>query len=79
MTYKITSTRQVAETLFTTVEYNFNGNIVIVEVAHFMASSTEEIETNISNRAQSELNRIQAEAVITNLVPTININEEKNL
>jgi hypothetical protein len=79
MTYKILSTRQVAETLFTTVEYNFNGNIVTVEVAHFMASSTQEIEANISNRAASELVRIQAETVITNLVPTITINEEKNL
>lgn len=79
MTYKILSTRQVAETLFTTVEYNFNGTVTTVEVAHFMASSTQEIETNISNRAQSELVRIQAEAVITNLVPTITINEEKNI
>ena len=79
MTYKILSTRQVAETLFTTVEYNFNGNIVTVEVAHFMASSTQEIEANISNRAASELVRIQAEAVIANLVPTITINEEKNI
>jgi hypothetical protein len=79
MTYKILSTRQVAETLFTTVEYNLNGTVTTVEVAHFMATSTQEIENNIGNRAASELVRIQAEAVIANLVPTININEEKNI
>lgn len=79
MTYKILSTRQVAETLFTTVEYNFNGTIVTVEVAHFMASSAQEVENNISNRAASELIKMQAETVITNLVPTITINEEKNI
>ena len=79
MTYKILSTRQVADTLFTTVEYNFNGTIVTVEVAHFMATSTQEVENNISNRAASELIKMQAETMITNLVPTITINEEKNI
>ncbi len=79
MTYKIISTRQVKETLFTTVEYNFDGTIVTIEVAHFMASSTQEIESNISNRAASELVRIQAEELIINLLPTISINEEKNI
>ena len=36
MTYKILSTRQIDEILFTTVEYNFDGNITTIEVAHFM-------------------------------------------
>jgi hypothetical protein len=77
MTYKITSTRQIEETLFTTVEYNFDGTIVTTEVAHFMPKTEAEIEQNIINRAASEIARIEAAATITTLVETIVIGEEK--
>ena len=77
MTYKILSTRQVDETLFTTVEYNFDGNIVTAEVAHFMPKSEEEIKQNIINRASSEVARIEASATISTLVESIVIGEEK--
>ena len=77
MTYKILSTRQVAETLFTTVEYNFDGNIVTTEVAHFMPKTEEEITQNIINRAASEVIRIQASSTIATLVESIVIGEEK--
>ena len=77
MTYKILSTRQVAETLFTTVEYNFDGNIVTTEVAHFMPKTEEEITQNIINRASSEVIRIQASSTIATLVESIVIGEEK--
>ena len=77
MTYKILSTSQVAETLFTTVEYNFDGIIVTTEVAHFMPKTEEEITQNIINRASSEVIRIQASSTIATLVESIVIGEEK--
>jgi hypothetical protein len=77
MTYKILSTRQVDETLFTTVKYNFDGTIVTTEVAHFMPKSEEEITQNIINRAESEVVRMQASSTIATLVENIVIGEEK--
>jgi hypothetical protein len=77
MTYKILSTSQVAETLFTTVEYNFDGTIVTTDVAHFMPKTEEEITQNIINRAESEVVRIQASSTIATLVENIVIGEEK--
>jgi hypothetical protein len=77
MTYKITATRQVDETLFTTVEYNFDGTIVTTEVAHFMPNTEVEIEQNIINRASAEVARIAAEATIVTLLGSIVIGEEK--
>jgi lactam utilization protein B len=77
MTYKILSTRQVDETLFTTVEYNFDGTIVTTEVAHFMPKTEEEITQNIINRAESEVVRMQASSTIATLVESIVIGEEK--
>jgi hypothetical protein len=77
MTYKILSTSQVAETLFTTVEYNFDGTIVTIEVSHFMPKSEEEITQNIINRAESEIIRIDAANTIATLVENIVIGEEK--
>ena len=79
MTYKILSTSQVAETLFTTVEYNFDGTIVTTEVAHFMPKTEEEIEQNIIIRAESEVIRIQASSTIATLVESIVIGEEKSI
>lgn len=77
MTYKILSTRQVDETLFTTVEYNFDGTIVTTEVAHFMPKTEEEITQNIINRASSEVARMEASSTIATLVESIVIGEEK--
>ena len=77
MTYKITATRQVEEILFTTVEYNFDDNIVTTEVAHFMPNTEEEITQNIISRAASELAKIEAATTITTLIGSIVIGEEK--
>jgi len=77
MTYKILSTRQIDESLFTTVEYNFDGTIVTIEVAHFMPKTEEEITQNIINRASSEVTRMEAASTIATLVETIVIGEEK--
>ncbi len=77
MTYKIISTRQIDETLFTTVEYNFDGTLVTTEVAHFMPKSEEEITQNIINRAASEVARMEATATVATLIGGIIIGEEK--
>ena len=77
MTYKILSTRQIDEILFTTVEYNFDGNIVTIEVAHFMPKSEEEIKQNIINRALTEVAKIEASATISTIVESIVIGEIK--
>jgi len=79
MTYKILSTRQIDEILFTTVEYNFDGNIVTIEVAHFMPKSEEDIKQNIVNRASTEVAKIEASATILTLVEFLVIGEEKTL
>jgi len=77
MTYKIISTRQIDESLFTTVEYNFDGTIITTEVAHFMPKTEEEITQNIINRASSEVARMEAATTIATLVENIVIGEEK--
>ena len=77
MTYKILSTRQIDETLFTTVEYNFDGTLVTTEVAHFMPKSEEEITQNIINRAASEVARMEAAVTVSALIGGIIIGEEK--
>ena len=77
MTYKILSTRQIDESLFTTVEYNFDGTHITTEVGHFMPKTEEEITQNIINRASSEVARIEASNTIAILVETIVIGEEK--
>ena len=77
MTYTILSTRQVDETLFTTVEYNFDGTIITTEVAHFMPKTEEEITQNIINRAASEVARMQAATTVATLIGSIVVGEEK--
>jgi hypothetical protein len=79
MTYKILSTRQIEETLITTVEYNFNGEIVVVDIPHFMPQNSQIIIDNIVSRSQSELARINAKNVISNIINDLNIGEETPL
>jgi hypothetical protein len=50
-----TETETVAQTLvFTLVEYNFNGTIITVDVAHFMPPDESYIIQGIENRAVTE-------------------------
>jgi len=79
MTYKIIETRQADITLITKVEYNFDGVIITVEVPHFMPKSQAEIEQNIINAAQGELAKLNAIQQIEALLPTLPINEEKQI
>ena len=77
MTYKILETRQLNEILYTTVEYNFDGDIVQVDVAHSSPRSVEEIEENIKLRATTELYRKQAASQISDIVLDLPIAIEK--
>lgn len=79
MTYKILSTKQIEETLITTVEYNFDGEIVVVDIPHFMPQDSQVIIDNIVSRSQSELARINAKNVISNIINDLNIGEENPL
>lgn len=60
MSYKILSTRS-EETVFTTVEYNLDGEVVVVEVAHFMPESEEDIRIGIENREVTERAKLATE------------------
>ncbi len=79
MTYKILSTIQQDAILFTEIEYDFDGKIVTVEVAHFNPQNTEEIENNIVNRAATELQKIQIVEQLNNLLPSIELNQAKDI
>ena len=79
MTYKIINTRQIETILYTEVEYDFDGTIVLIEVAHFNPQSKEEIETNILNRASSELIKIEISNSISGLINDIDLNQVKNI
>lgn len=71
MNYTIKSKRQVDDTLFTTVEYNFEETKVLVEVAHFQPQSEEEIITGIKNRGLSEEMKFLATQKISELINKI--------
>lgn len=79
MTYKILSTRQVETILYTLVEYTFDNQVITVEVGHFNPQTTLEIETNIVNRAQSELQKLEMIESINQLLPIIEVNEVKDI
>jgi len=77
MTYKITATRQFNEVLYTTVEYNFDGTIVTIDLGHSAPRSVQEVEDNIKLRATTELYKIQAAAELSTIINNIPIEVEK--
>lgn len=79
MTYKILSTRQTDAILYTEVEYTLGETIIVVEVAHFNPKSKEEVETSIINRADSELKNIQIAEQVKQLLPSIELNQIKDI
>jgi hypothetical protein len=63
MSYTIlnrTETIQVVEykTVVTTVEYNIDGEILTIDVPHFMPSSEDDIILGIENREITERNKL---------------------
>ena len=79
MTYKILNTQANEETITTTVEYNFDGVMVTVDIPHFMPQSESDIETGILNRAVSELRKLDATEFNKTLLLNIPIGEEKSI
>ena len=79
MTYKILNTQANEETITTTVEYNFDGVMVTVDIPHFMPQSESDIETGILNRSASELRKLDATEFNKTLLLNIPIGEEKSI
>jgi hypothetical protein len=79
MTYKILNTRTQEQMIFTEVEYNFDNQIVIVEVAHYNPVNSDEIDFNIIERAQSELNKLNMINQVSSILPLIELNVTKNI
>jgi len=79
MTYKILNTRTQEEILYTEVEYNFDNQIVVVEVAHFNPNNSEDIDNNIILRAQSELNKLDNINQVNSIISLIELNVTKNI
>jgi hypothetical protein len=77
MTYKILSTQANEETITTTVEYNFDGTIITVDIPHFMPQNEADIETGILNRAASEKRKLGATELNKTILTSIVIGEEK--
>jgi len=75
MTYKILNTQANGENITTTVEYNFDGTLVTVDVIHFMPTNESDIEVGILNRAASEKRKVDAIELNKTLVSSIVIGE----
>ena len=71
MQYKIKSVTRNEETVTTKVEYDFNGTIVIVDVAHFQPKNVAEVKQSIKNRGLSEKAKLDAIDVCITLLANI--------
>lgn len=78
-TFKILSTRQIDELLYTEVEFNFDGELVLIDIGHSAPRSVEEIEQNIRNRGLMEIFKRTASQTVSNLVDDIPLEVEKPL
>jgi hypothetical protein len=79
MKYMITGVKQVEEVVVTSVDYDFDGVKVSVDVSHYMPRSKAEIKEGIVNRAQSEKRKLLALADIEALMPQIAVNKEEDV
>jgi len=68
MEYKIISKRQDSDTLLTTVEYNFDGVVLTIEIPHFQPQAVKEVITGIVNRGASEERKLHAAKIIENII-----------
>jgi len=60
MNYKITAKSQNGDTLNTSIEFTYDGEVRQVSVPHFQPKSLQEIEVGIQNRIASEVRAIDA-------------------
>jgi hypothetical protein len=80
MTYKILSTRITPDgALFTSVEYNIDGQIYTTEVVTNLPTSTDVIVESIKNFAKSEKYRIDALANLPTIQAAIPLDIETEI
>lgn len=74
-TYKILEVSQIDETVITKVEYTFGKEVVIIDVSHFAPKSQEDIDIGISNRALSELSKMENIKIAEDVKETLPVGE----
>ena len=85
MTYKILSTRQQEETLFTLVEFTFDFGIQEVDIPHYFPDTSSDeafnanIEQNIKNVADAIISKQVKSEEIESVLPTLEIGVDKPL
>ena len=85
MTYKILSTRQQEETLFTLVEFTFDFGIQEIDIPHFFPDTSSDeafqanIEQNIKNVADAIISKQVKSEEIESVLPTLEIGVDKPL
>lgn len=85
MTYKILSTRQLEETLFTLVEFTFDFGIQEIDIPHYFPDTSSDeafnanIEQNIKNVADSIIRTQVKSEEIESVLPTLEIGVDKPL
>ena len=78
-TYKLLSVQSVVEngrhtgTLLIKVQYNFNGRMVSVDIAHSNPASEASVRAEIVARAPSELAKLDAIDLAQTIVPLLGI------
>ncbi len=79
MIYKILKVTEQDDTITTQVEYDIEGTIVIVDVAHFQPNGDSDITLGITNRYTTEMYKIFPERIPPILVYEEPIIEESSI
>jgi len=76
MKYKILSAVAKDDTIFTNVEYDIDGKIVVVSVPHFQPENKDEVLQGIVNRVYSEDRKLDCSQVCEAIVGEIELNKD---
>ena len=76
MIYKITAKSQNGDTLNTSIEFTYDGEVRQVSVPHFQPKSMQEIENGIQNRIASEVRAIDAAKAAAAIDIELNVDNE---
>ena len=76
MIYKITAKSQNGDTLNTSIEFTYDGEVRKVDVPHFQPKSMQEIENGIQNRIASEVKAIDATKAAAAIDIELNVDNE---
>ena len=76
MQYKVISKEQKEETINTKVEYIFDsGEVVELDIPHFMVSSVADVMQGIENRWLSEQRKLEATKLNAQIIEEIKVDE----